>query len=214
MEIKLYNIDKSITETKIIDLFNLANKNSNIFKGGEVAISKQSPDTFNIEHNDFTVGHIKINRKGNKIKNYTITLKDRSGSGYLNIPRTTYKLHTLSKNIQPEYEEWTCSEIYNEADLFICYKIFHDITPLPLHHCEVEVFNYGNRLKLRNFKKRVVNDKKIVDKEYYFDILFLTWFAFKNQDVFIDLFNTNDFKQALKHEKFQDNLNVLKMYHI
>jgi len=211
MKIETNNIGKSITENKIMDLFNLANKNSNIVKGGQVIISKQSTDNFNIDHNKITVGQIQINRKGNTIKNYTITLKDKSGSGDLKIPHT-YLLRTQSKNVQPEYEEWTCSEIYNEADLFIFYKIFHDSPSL--HHYEVEAFNYGNRLKLRNLKERVVNDKKIVDKEHYFDVLFLTWFAFKNQDVFLDLFNTSDFKQALKHEKFQENLNVLKMCHI
>ena len=211
MKIELKNIGKSITEKKIMDLFHLANNKSNIVKDGSVIISKESTDKFNIEHNKISIGQIQINRRGNTIQNYTVTLTDTSGNAALKMPHT-YLLRTLSKDVQPEYEEWTHSEMKNGADMFIFYKIFHDNPSL--HHYEVEVYNYGNQLKIKNLKARVVNNKELANKESSFDVLFLSWMAFKQQDMFIELFNTVDFEQALKHEKFKENLNVLKMYHI
>jgi len=211
MKIELKNIGKSITEEKIMDLFHLANNKSNILKDGSVIISKESTDKFNIEHNKISIGQIQINRRGNTIQNYTVTLTDTSGNAALKMPHT-YLLRTLSKDVQPEYEEWTHSEMKNGADMFIFYKIFHDNPSL--HHYEVEVYNYGNQLKIKNLKARVVNNKGLANKENSFDVLFLSWMAYKHQDMFIELFNTVDFEQALIHEKFKENLNVLKMYHI
>lgn len=211
MNIELKHIGKSITENKIMDLFHLANNNAKIVKDGDIIISKESTDKFNIEHNKKRIGQIQINRTGNTIKNYTVTLIDTLGAGEFKMPHT-YLLKTLSKDVKPEYEEWTHSEIHNGADMFIFYKIFHDNPPL--HHYEVEVFNYQNKLKLKNLKARVVSNKELANKEKSFDILFLSRMAFKHQDMFIELFNTVDFKEALDNVKFKENLNVLKMYHI
>jgi hypothetical protein len=211
MKIELKNIGKSIAEKKIMDLFNLANNNSNIIKDGHVMISKESTDIFDIEHNKNSIGKIQIHRKGNVIKHYTVTLQDRSGVGDFKMPHT-YWLRMLAKDVEPEYEEWTHTEIQNGADMFIFYKIFHDNPPI--HHYEVDVLNYENKCKIKNLKARVVNNKEIANKEYAFDVLFLKLMAFKYQDMFIELFNTVDFEQALTHEKIQQNLNVLKMYHI
>lgn len=211
MKIELKNIGKSITEKKILDLFQLANDNSNIVKDGSVIISKESTDKFNIEHNKTSIGQIQINRRGKTIQNYTVILTDTSGNAALKMPHI-YLLRTRSKDVQPEYEEWTHTEIKNGADMFIFYKIFHDNPPL--HHYEVEVHNYSSQLKIKNLKTRVVNNKDTANKKSAFDILFLTLMSLKHQDIFIELFNTVDFKEALKHDKFQENMNVLKMYHI
>jgi hypothetical protein len=210
--IKLKNIGKSISSEKITKLFNLANNSSGIIKNGVVTIDKQANDYFSINNGHMEVGNIRINRRGNKIKNYTVSLKDFTGLGIIKIP-SNYIMRTLSHtDIEPEYEEWSHTSIKNYADLALFYKVFHDKEKL--HHFESKAHNYGNTLIINGIDERVVFKKQELPTQKDFEIIFLSYMAFNHQEVVINLFGDNQFKNYLNNAKLSENLDVLRMYHV
>lgn len=230
IKIETKNTGKSISEKKLISLFTLANNSSQIVNTGSILITKESPDNFHIAHNNKSIGSIKINRKGNhsknysisssgtikvnsrgnQIKNYIVTLKDTAGNGVFKIPHTYLYRTNNAESLEPAYEEWTHNYLNNSADIFMFYKVFHDEEKM--HHYETEVFKYGEKLNITGINIKKVFTLEENPTEQHFDTLFLSSMAFNHPEIFFELFKETDFKKSLLHQNLEDNIKILKMY--
>lgn len=210
IKIETKNTGKSISEKKLIALFSLANNNSQIVKSGAILITKESPDNFHIANNNKSIGSIRINRKGNQIKNYIVTLEDTIGNGVFKIPHTYIYRTNNTDSLEPSYEEWTHNCLNNYADIFMFYKVFHDEEK---KHCyETKVFKYSEKLNITgiNIKKMFTLEENLT--EQHFDTLFLSSMAFNHPEIFLELFEETDFKKSLSHQNIEENIKILKMY--
>lgn len=208
--IECQNTGNILAKNKAIQLFKYANTASKMIKSGNVIISKAPcSDIFTIEYDKENVGNIEIIRKGNKIQNYIISLDIEMGVGYLKIPHIYRMRSKSSTDLSPCYEEWHSYTMKNNADLTIRYKIIED--DVIYHEYDVDVLNYGIDLKLKNINARLTRREASSHQDVYFSHLSLRYFAFTQQDIFIDLFGTNDFLEAMNSPKLQDNIDVLNM---
>lgn len=212
IKIEFKNTGNFLSKQKAISLFEHANKATKMIKSGAILISKHSSNIFHIKYDNKTIGSIQITKKGNKIKNYITMLSLKAGVGYLRSPHTYTMKSMSSTDLQPMYEEWRCHSMGNSADLNISYKILKDEDYV--HEYDVDVLNYGEEFKIKNLNTRLARRANESNQDIHFNHLDLSYLAFTRQDFFIDLFGTNDFRQALESPNFQYNVDVIKMCEI
>ena len=212
IKIEFKNTGNILSKEKAVYLFEYANKATKMIKSGHVLIDKHSSEIFHIKYDNKTIGQIHIIRKGNKIKNYITTLILKKDIGYLKIPHTYTMRSQSSKDLFPMYEEWSYHAIVNSADLNIKYKIIQNEGCV--HSYDIDVLNYGEDFKIKNINARLIRKEHEVNQELYFNRLFLSYIAFTQQDLFIELFGTTDFIEALNSSNYQSNVDVIKMCNI
>jgi hypothetical protein len=196
-----------MAQDKLMKLISIAQEKIETSENGEISVHNQNNSNYLLRQNSKDYATITVIKSGNKIIGYMIK-HDSYGTSKIACPHQ-YTIN-VDHNFKITSESWHTLIFGPFTEFSFSLSINYRLSKNELHF-SVDQYNDEKIDKIKNNYFSTDRLDLLLLKDFQKKI-FLSYVSFKNPKLVEEVFNTDDFEKALKHELFDENIDVLRMY--